>query len=310
MKLNSTNQTTLQLFLQYREKLRQLLSNHKVDDRNRFSFMNDPVFLYLTEVHFYSKDKYKLDKSKKDYRIVPDVKFNDNVEYLKYNYTNYLKSNEYELDPIYTLFIKLVQEFFDSLYELAKEYFNRSVDSKNSSIRPFEFFNNINRNIVRLKKLSVLIEVLLQENPSLIKQANDTTALRCKWIDNYGNIERKITIRLDGIDFTVELSNDNSKNRNTSALNVESQRNRHFSNVQVQGFELNKFIDTLHLCISKHAGYPTSRENDKYKILLKKDLGEDIFTGYELNFEGLTINKVFTLVEFDRLYKEFNSIEK
>ncbi len=310
IKLNNYNEkealSKFYSFLNDKIEVKAKDSKFTMGKKGKLLFSNDPIFKFISQVHLASIKDYEQSKKISANRILlPTL----NESYLNFHSQNYLKSsdlnNDYTFDPFYLVWVKQIELYFKDLEELTTEYFDGTINdnSNRNQFRPVDFFMYFNRKIIKLKRRAQLINILLELNPSIVKQEiKDSnkivkkiyTTVRCNWIDDCGDIDRNILMKVDDELGNVETGDKNSRDfTNITAVNFKP---------ELYSRELFEII--LSLGFSGSFEYE-NRNNPIYKIRIDDKK-------YDLDFSGthLTLAKVLSLLEFDLIYKKFTEIYK
>ena len=280
-------------------KFKEFEKAHK-DKKGNISFQNDFVYKFLKDEQIAEKvfDKTKTTgegKNKKPLISFEPFKYK-NILNVSNSNNNELSDNDKVYDPFFKLWAEQVIEYWNEKKELL-ELYDKEIklllgDNKVKPIGIFLFFNN---KITRIKRRVILIETLWRQNPSFSQlERNEKkiqyNSIRCFWVDDYGNNNRALYVKIDYIKLD-KSSNDKNK--------IDDQNQQSITVTDPVNFkkEFNRIIDKYKV------SYTFESEKGIYTIK-----GEDQLI--HLRLEDIDISKFLCLVEFDFLLTKFKEPKK
>lgn len=331
IKANNYNEKeALQEFYTYlNNKIHTLISGNnkylvgeKGNGKGKLIFANDPIFKFISQPHLVrSIDFDNTVKTNKKPFIVSKNSTNTylslpklNNTYLNYTQDNYVTTDnpQYGFDPFYFIWVEQIRYYFEDLKQLTDEYFDDKMSSGifQEKYSPIDYFIYFNGKIIKLKRRAALINILLESNPSIVNQIvkeKETikklyVSVRCNWIDDLGEIDRNILLKVsddlveENLPTNVSIEEFNGFMKNKTLLEVLSNK---FS---PEMFSMNLFevIKGAGLAVSYNY-LPDTQNIRKYNYYL-------LIEGREIGLNFLAANslaKVLSILEFGQLYEIF-----
>lgn len=331
IKANNYNEKeALQEFYTYlNNKIHTLISGNnkylvgeKGNGKGKLIFANDPIFKFISQPHLVrSIDFDNTVKTNKKPFIVSKNSTNTylslpklNNTYLNYTQDNYVTTDnpQYGFDPFYFIWVEQIRYYFEDLKQLTDEYFDDKMSSGifQEKYSPIDYFIYFNGKIIKLKRRAALINILLESNPSIVNQIvkeKETikklyVSVRCNWIDDLGEIDRNILLKVsddlveENLPTNVSIEEFNEYMKNKTLLEVLSNK---FS---PEMFSMNLFevIKGAGLAVSYNY-LPDTQNIRKYNYYL-------LIEGREIGLNFLAANslaKVLSILEFGQLYEIF-----
>lgn len=332
IKANNYNEKeALQEFYAYlNNKIHSLITGNKQylvreKGKGKLIFANDPIFKFISQPHLVRsididssiktiKKSFIVSKnSTNTYLSLP--KLNDT--YLNYTQDNYVTTDNPQngFDPFYFIWVEQIKSYFEDLKQLTDEYFDDKMSSGifQEKYSPIDYFIYFNGKIIKLKRRAALINILLESNPSIVNQIvkeKETikklyVSVRCNWIDDLGEIDRNILLKVsddlveENLPTNVSIEEFNGFMKNKTLLEVLSNK---FS---TEMFSMNLFEVIKGAGLAVRYNYlPDTKNNGaqgKYNYYL-------LIEGREIGLNFLAANslaKVLSILEFGQLYEIF-----
>ena len=314
----------LNTFLEYlnEEYISKYESIDKYSTTNgKFLFSNDPIYKFITQIHFAKKQDFdpnarpvsKLIKKDKENKRVYDNRLICPAlldSYMKFEQHNYAKQKENEspkyYDPFYLMWIEQIETYYAELRKLTELYF-MNFDSNtyyNANCKsPIEYYIYFNEKIVRLRRLSTLIMTLVENNPSIFtpNQTENYSYVRCNMIDDAGDILRNKLIKIDEVGQIQNPEKENYK-KESSKKNVKFHIH---TGIIADGFKPELFSKKLFEIIGKFEknGHELTKDFlTTYSVNTKNNEMVEL----DFSSEKLTLPRILSILEFAELYKELH----